>query len=327
MKIYTKVDDATEKKISSISNYGRFKDSVDIARKHFIDSGYNRRNDRYFEIGFMGFSWVNLENIEKWYQNGYDEELIQMVEEGNIDSLKDFVENGKDGLCSGGSSAKNYLKDLRFDSDMVATSIYFDVSGWSLLNVAAKGQPEMVDFLVQEVGMDVNTICYGCSPVYCCLPSMHDSSNNFSESRLNAMVRFVENGANLSHQIDLAPLSSGAKPSLMAPIHRTVTIDNDILRSRALDFITTSMLQQGQDVNIATRNGDTTLDHLLGYQGVTDIESVRILTRAGATCSEESNREKLRSMGLERIDSEIRPVEVFNPSAESKVSKESGASK
>ena len=118
----------------------------------------------------------------------------------------------------------------------------------------------MVDFLIKEVGADVNTICYGVIPAYCCLPSMHDGEENFSANRLNALKAFMENNADLSHKASTS--TRGNAPSELSVIHTACWINNPKLRDEALTLITTHMKEKNLDCNVADKTVGNAIEHL-----------------------------------------------------------------
>lgn len=233
-------------------------------RKEKLEAGYINFSE--FEsmviqssiTGKTDVGWLNIENISGWYKNKIDEKLVGYVATGDIAALQEYIASNRQGA----EKAKGYLKELRFDGDGVATNLYLNASGWSLLNVAATtGRPEMVDFLVQDIGMDVNTICYGVSPIYCCFPSMHDKQNNFSNARLEAARAFTANDADLSHQITFS--REGYEPSGLNILHTACHINDDALRHEALSFLAEKMT----DLNIIDTFGKNALHHLFASSG------------------------------------------------------------
>jgi ankyrin repeat protein len=246
------------------------REKIDASEIQF-DDFKERINDQH--LGFM-----DIAALSGWYKNDIDEVLVGYVAAGNYKELDGFINS----YGQGAKKAKAYLRDLRFDGDCVATKAYHDCSGWSLLNVAAaKGQPEMVKFLVNDIGMNVDTICYGVSPTYCCFPSMHDGENNFSRERLNAAKAFMDNNANLSHQ----------SKSSLSVINTACWINDKSLREAALVAITENMQENEQDCNISTSNGGNALHSLLGRPLDTfdNIESqVIILVNSGVKPHQET---------------------------------------
>lgn len=225
---------------------------VESKRKEKIEAGYINFADfeemvKNSSAAHPNSGWLNIQDISGWYKNEIDETLVGYVATGNSEKLREYIDQNTQGA--------EYLRELRFDGDGIATKMYNDCSGWSLLNVAAAaGKPEMVDFLVQEVGMDINTICYGVSPTYCCFPSMHDDHiHNFSSERLEAARAFIDNGADLSHQI-----TDGSKPSGLNVLHIACHIGDSHLRTEALLLLTDKMT----DCTIVDSWGKNALHHL-----------------------------------------------------------------
>lgn len=201
----------------------------------------------------------NLSDLKAWFKEEKDEKLVALVADGSTEALTELR-----GFIAQNPRNTQYLKDLRFDADALATNYYLDCQGWCLLNVAAaRGKPEMVNFLVTEVGMDVNTLCYGVSPIYCCFPSIHDGADNFNEGRLEAAKSFAACGADLSHQNNFA--REGYSPSGLGIIHTACHINDDELRQKALEFIIHENGARGKlaDCAIIDYQGSNAADRLL----------------------------------------------------------------
>ncbi len=166
-----------------------------------------------------------------WYQNEeLDKPLIEAALTGDTAKLEEFINGpGKDP-----EKQKEYLRNIRFDSDGFASYFYGKKrgqDGWCLLNAAAfGGQSEMIEMLVQEVAMDVNTICYSVPPMFCCLPSMHDKYGTYTnaDNRLNALETFIDLGAN-------ATLKSESGTSIVRSV---CNIPNEEKKTKALKIIT-----------------------------------------------------------------------------------------
>lgn len=196
---------------------------------------------------------TDIYDISGWYKTKEDEELVNMAREGRIEDLNYFIK--KDGPDKEDEN-KQRLIDLRFDVDGEATKQYKDASGWCLLNVAAsKGNIELLNFLVDDVGMDVNTICYGVTPVFCCFPSMHGT--NFSQEKLNTAKKFYEKGADLDHKVAFS--ARGKQPSGLSVIHTATLINQPEDRHSALEFLGDKM----QDANSISNNGNNALHYLI----------------------------------------------------------------
>lgn len=161
-----------------------------------------------------------------WYHSEYDKGIANLVSSNNIPALRDALHRfGKD-------NGQKYFSELRCDPDGLATDIYQEDSGWSLLNIAAnKGLPDMVKFLVSEAGMDIDTICYGVTPIFCCFPSIHDEENspkNFNQGRLEAAQAFISLGANTTHQSNI--FKTGI-------VNSACQIVDDELRQKAVELL------------------------------------------------------------------------------------------
>ncbi len=204
---------------------------------------------------------------DSWYQNDKDKELVELVAKGDISKLKIFIEDpDKDEEIQ-----KNYLRDLRFDSDGVATSIYGKKSGWCLLNAAANnGQSEMVEFLVEEVGMDVDEICYGVPPIFCCFPSMHDVDFKCNKERIDTAKVFIDLGAKVT-------LSS---PYSMGIIHSVCLISDGKLLTDAIRML---VEKAPEACRMKDMEGGNAFHYLaLGNLPIYEIHSaVSMLVRAG----------------------------------------------
>ena len=249
--------------------------SVEIFDRKFksaIDFANSGNHDIELDIGEP-----LIYELAGWYENAYDETLVKWTCDGNIEALEKFIREGKSGLCSAGEEAKEYLKNVRFDDDGIATNLSCEASGWSLLNAAAKGQPKIVEFLIKEVGMDVDIKCYGVTPIFCTMPSIHDMwGSNYSQGRLEAAQEFINNGADLSHQVSRA-LSTTLPAPLLTVAHCASYINNASLRRDAMHLIVTSMIESGVDINMRDKSGKTAADTVHSLYP-DDLESYQILT-------------------------------------------------
>ena len=247
------------------------------------ESGLRLTNEQKRRNTDLG--WINLQDISGWYKldkdnaGKCDDELVGYVAEGNIRALETYIQT----YPKGPEEAKEYLRNIRFDSDAMATLNYKDFSGWNLLNAAAfAGQAKMVEFLVDGVGMDINTPSYGVVPTFCCFPSMHNHLEdiNFRRENLDAAKVFMGYGGDLSIQC-----SAGSTPSQLAVIHVASHIKDDTLRAEALTLVTESMINHGVDCNLTDNSGYNSLHHLCSAQkdkSLSELESqIRILVENG----------------------------------------------
>lgn len=206
-------------------------------------------------------------DLSGWYKCRQDEQLVNYALTGQISELGKFITNDDPEIAE---ANKKYLADLRFDTDGIATKIYQDVSGWCLLNVAAAtGQAELVNFLLQEVQMDVNTMCYGVNPIFCCFPSIHDKENNCSHDRITAAKALIDNGSDLTHKVE--PIGTSV-------MHTACSINDLNLRYCALELLCENM----PDPNIVNNYGINALHQLVISDNFSEMENhIRLLVRSG----------------------------------------------
>jgi hypothetical protein len=214
-----------------------------------------------------------FQDLSGWYQCEQDEKLVQYALAGNIDELRKFITHDDPAIAA---ANKKYLADLRFDTDGIATRVYKDTSGWCLLNVAAAcGNTALVDFLVDEVGMDVNTMCYGVPPIFCCFPSMHDGEQNCNPARIAAAKAFIAHGANLSHT------TKTFGTSLM---HTACSITDHDLRYEGLELLCANI----PNPNLVDSESRNALHFLATPQEFPAMERhIRLLVRSGVDASHE----------------------------------------
>lgn len=281
-----------------IALHGAVLGGGEIDFNHFQYRLLSSRNDAILDMSEIGLN--RLDELSGWYKSEVDEFLVAKTSSGNVEALHLFINNYRDiDNQINPEAGKEYLKNLRFDSDGLATIMYRDCSGWSLLNAAAaSGKPAVVEFLVNEVGMDVNTVCYGVTPLYCCFPSMHDRETNFNLDRLAAAQKFIEKGANLTHRnTSYAPFMPDRTlaPSGVSCIHTASIIKGKELRLAALNLLTDNLTDE--QLAITDNSQNNALDYLKKFRTSEDTSAEEALLRGRGLL-----------LKIERIGNVIRPT-------------------
>lgn len=276
MKIYFSIGGESKKKVEPYRHdFERFSSFIKNSAEGEILEGFESRN-------------LRLRDLRGWYKEDVDERLVGYVGGENFGGLRNFITQpyGEEGVQDS-EVRKEYLRNLRFDSDGLATIMYKDCSGWSLLNVAAAGHnPDMVDFLVDEVGMDINTVCHGVNPLFCCFVSMHDiSGSGVDDRRLRVAERFISKGANVAMISDTS--------SKIMPINSAGLIFDERIRRKALDLLAKEMSLD--DLNYAASKnsyGDDLSRYIAAKQK--EVPSLSAENPSAKAAAEEEKKENYR---------------------------------